>query len=520
MLDRAAHVKNFFQEADDFMRELHGFLSSADVASLPVETTNEIFRIMHSIKGNAAFLGFRNLSGAANRMEDFLSAVQTRKIAVDRKVIQILWQGIELISRHLEILKNVPLDASEPLIDGLKLWEQIDRAVKREAAPVPVAPGPYRSTDDIGFVCGTHDVTRLIFIIRYFFDKAQERALDVSIAEKFTVALKELAAVFAEIHQEEARSIACKMISDFEAFVGDDGQIKEHVFRMLSDSFSQIRVHIAEAPLKKEFVFSVSAPADKGKATFRIESEKIDELLGVVRKFKPMIFGLSHVRNAIMKNFTDHELVLNLQRVIDDLDFLTNDLMQLVIRMKTASPALLLDRLEQIAFSLAKSSSKRVRVKVVGREIYVGRGTMEALERVLPHIVRNSIDHGIESPEERRVLGKEEDGLILIEAQREGNRVLVTVADDGRGIDFEELRSRYRKSVFLSGSSKDPAVISQEELLFAEGISTKDAVSESSGRGIGLSAVKAVLQKAGGSIEVSSELGKGAKFVLALFEES
>ena len=163
------------------------------------------------------------------------------------------------------------------------------------------------------------------------------------------------------------------------------------------------------------------------------------------------------------------------------------------------------------ARSIAESLGKRVDVQLVGAELELDRSILDRLNEPLLHLVRNAVDHGIESPQERREKGKAELGRIVVEGRREKDSIAIEVRDDGRGIDIERVRSRAVESgLLLADLAEDLPPDEIATLVFHPGLSTAETVSEVSGRGVGMDAVKAAIESLGGSVELKSEPGAGA----------
>ena len=174
-------------------------------------------------------------------------------------------------------------------------------------------------------------------------------------------------------------------------------------------------------------------------------------------------------------------------------------------------------RFPRLVRDLAQSQGKRIRLDQTGQEVKIDKAMVEVLSDPLMHMVRNSADHGIESPEERRATGKSEEAQILINALQQGSRVIVQVSDDGRGIDTEKVRKKAVDRGLVKEA--DSLHLSQEEIfnfLFLPGFSTAEKVTETSGRGVGMDVVRNNVMRLGGKIHIKSELGKGSMFTLEM----
>ena len=204
----------------------------------------------------------------------------------------------------------------------------------------------------------------------------------------------------------------------------------------------------------------------------------------------------------------------------DELDQLARTVRELrrrALDIRTTPVRRLLERLPRVVYDLARELGKRVRVELAGEEVEVDRGVLDHLDDALLHLVRNALDHGLESEAERIAAGKDPVGTLRLSAARVLGRLQLRIDEDGRGIDVEKVRRRaIERGLLVEMVAEDLPAERIRELIFEPGISTKDEVSEVSGRGVGLDAVKRQVEALGGTITVSSEAGRGTTFLLDL----
>ena len=210
-----------------------------------------------------------------------------------------------------------------------------------------------------------------------------------------------------------------------------------------------------------------------------------------------------------------------LQRAFgDELDQLARSVRELrrrALEIRTTPVRRLLERLPRVAFDLARELGKRVRVELAGEEVEVDRAVLDHLDDALLHLVRNAVDHGLEGEAERVAAGKDPVGLLRLSAARAGGRLQLLIDEDGRGFDVEKVRKRaVEQGLVVAMVAEDLPAERIRELIFEPGLSTKDQVSDVSGRGVGLDAVKRQVEALGGAISVTSDPGKGTAFLLDL----
>jgi two-component system, chemotaxis family, sensor kinase CheA len=204
----------------------------------------------------------------------------------------------------------------------------------------------------------------------------------------------------------------------------------------------------------------------------------------------------------------------------DELDQLARSVRELrrrALEIRTTPVRRLLERLPRVAFDLGRELGKRVRVELLGEEVEVDRAVLDHLDDSLLHLVRNAIDHGLESESERIAAGKDPVGLLRLGASRVAGRLHLRIDEDGRGIDVEKVRRRaIERGLLVEAVAEDLPAERIRELIFEPGLSTKEEVSDVSGRGVGLDVVKRQVEALGGAITVESQPGKGTTFLLDL----
>ncbi|HAJ57520.1 MAG TPA: hypothetical protein DCL35_07115 [Candidatus Omnitrophica bacterium] len=504
------HLQNFIEETEDMLRSLHERLAGLTVGADNTEIINEVFRVVHTIKGNASFFGFAGLKYTANSLEDFLSEVRSNSAPIDKHIIDLLWNGINLIALNMEHVKAGQAPAGATPAEEAFVSE-VKKILSERAVLTKIVSRNYRMQDSVGYLCGEADITRPVYIVRGFLEKARMQALDGDINAKFVDTLSVLAEVFLKNGCQQASDISKKMSSDMDTLINDDGQAGDFLLGSLEEDFKKLLGYIREVEIRDitSAWREIRPPVEKVRPSFRIDKEKIDEILAAVRKLDTIKNEFSGLRDKMARSGVENSVLLEFQKALNSFNFCSRDILQLIIKMKVTSPRLLLEKMEQIVALLALSCSKKIKIDTMGKDIFIDRGKIEILEKVLPHIVRNCIDHGIETPEERIRLGKAEEGRISIEASKNNESLVISIADDGKGIDEAALNKE-------NGASSP----SDKKNIFAPGVSSRQFVSELSGRGVGMDVVLRALEKVGGELEVFSEAGQGTRFVITLPEEA
>jgi two-component system chemotaxis sensor kinase CheA len=248
----------------------------------------------------------------------------------------------------------------------------------------------------------------------------------------------------------------------------------------------------------------------------RIEAEKVDLLLNLAGELVLTRSVIDQLGPDIEHSVSDSELVARLATAHAQMGKLITEVQKRVLKMRMTTIAPVFKRFARPMRRLAAEKGKQVELSTTGGETELDRALVELLYEPLLHLLRNAVDHGIEEPEERRRLGKREHGLIEIHAYHEGNQIVVEVSDDGRGIDVDSLKTKAIDSGVLINEGGNLSEDDLLDMIFLPGLSTAGEITEVSGRGIGMSAVKAAVEQMRGNVSVRSARGRGTTFTLRL----
>ncbi len=251
--------------------------------------------------------------------------------------------------------------------------------------------------------------------------------------------------------------------------------------------------------------------------TIRVDVGRLDELINLVGELVLGRNRLMQVISTIVEKFEGEITARELIDTVSQIEYLTSELQAVVMRARMLPIAKVFSKFPRMVRDLSREMNKKVELFIYGEETEVDKSVIEYIYDPLVHIIRNAIDHGIELPEERIKVGKPEKGKIILKAKHEGNYIVVTVEDDGRGIDPNEIRKRAIDKNLIT--EQEAMSISDKDILnfiFIPGFSTASKVTNVSGRGVGLDVVKANITKLNGIIDLQSTPGVGTKFILKL----
>lgn len=255
------------------------------------------------------------------------------------------------------------------------------------------------------------------------------------------------------------------------------------------------------APKKED---KKQAPPPQAETTVRVDTKRLDQIMNMVGE-------LVLVRNRLLSlgiNINDE----NMSKAIANLDVVTGDLQGAVMKTRMQPIKKVFGRFPRVVRDLARSLKKEIVLELEGEETDLDKNLVEALADPLVHLVRNSVDHGIEMPDERESAGKPRTGTVKLSASQEGDHILLTIEDDGKGMDAEKLKNiAIERGVLDADAAARMSDIEAFNLIFAPGFSTKTEISDISGRGVGMDVVKTKINQLNGSVNIFSELGKGTR---------
>ncbi|MGN6184301.1 MAG: chemotaxis protein CheA, partial [Thermoanaerobaculia bacterium] len=526
--DRAK--EEFTSEAEELLDTLSRDLVEFETQGQNVrpELVNKIFREVHSLKGLAGMLGFGDISELSHSLEDMLDRLRMGKIAITKDLIDLLYDSVDGLNRLVIAINDPSLSG---LVDMTALTSRIHAIVTQQPQQKHDDPFAQLTLDEQTKKSLTeYEEHRLLENVR-----AGKSILSLEVTFDFSDFDERLRALTANL------SDAGEVISTLPAI--PTGNINGIAFRLLygsvldADAVKVIAPDATVTSLRKEIPAAVAAapvpvvetiaaaiaqveqPEEEMSLrslsqTVRVDISKLDHVMNIVGELiieKTQLEGLTRAITMQQARLASHEL----GKISRNLDRKLNELQKSVIEIRMVPVGQIYSKLSRTVRKLARELGKEIELVLRGEDTELDKMMVEELTDPLMHIIRNALDHGIESPEDRRKAGKSSIGHVTLNAYQQGNSVVLDVIDDGRGIDPEKIR----RVAIDRGLIGEKDIIDQQrayELLFTPGFSTASQVSEISGRGVGLDVVKRNIQELKGTIEVMSRPGEGSTFRISL----
>ncbi len=292
----------------------------------------------------------------------------------------------------------------------------------------------------------------------------------------------------------------------------DDFDSNEIVKKLQSFSSHRIDEKQTDLPLKPNHTEKIL----EGTQTLRVDISRLDHIMNLVEELVIDRTKISQIKQNLSQAFSGSD-INNLSKTIDHLAIITGDLQDQIMRARMMPIDTIFNRFPRVVRDLANKLGKEVKLEVSGGDTELDRSVLEVIGDPLLHILRNSIDHGIETPDEREKKGKSREGTIQIHAKHQEKSIIIDIIDNGKGIDIKKIKSKAITKNLISQESAEKMSDNEAlHLLFTSGFSTATEVSEVSGRGVGMDIVRSNIQKLGGVIDLNTELDIGTTFTLKI----
>jgi two-component system, chemotaxis family, sensor kinase CheA len=544
-IDLSQFYQVFFEEAGENLESMEQMLLELDVTAADDEELNAIFRCAHSVKGGAATFGFADVAELTHQMETLLDKLRRHELQPTAAMVDVLLAAGDalkgLLARHQGTASSAP-DTTElvahirAMAEGSALPAASSTAVAAHvAAPAAAAArSPGSDVRALELTVGPLDdpdladnladlfkeITNLGTIepldagtsadgMRRF--KIVTTSSDNDLLDLFTFHIAReqmrLAPMSAGYGFHDNAPGAPETSADaelgygfFEDAPGMPGQAAP-AEPVASDAVPDVPAPVAARAAPAKVEAKAVAPTPES-STLRVSVEKVDQLINLVGE-------LVITQAMLAQNSTQVEAQLNQQLLsgLADLERNTRDLQEAVMSIRMIPMSMVFNRFPRMLRDLAAKLGKGVELVTQGEATELDKGLVEKITDPLTHLVRNSCDHGIELPAERAAKGKPEHGTITLVASHQGSSIVIEVRDDGRGLNRAKLLSKAReRGIDAPDSMTDQEVYS---LIFAPGFSTADAVTDVSGRGVGMDVVKKNITSLGGTVEIDSAEGYG-----------
>lgn len=531
-MDVNQYLEIFLEESKEHLQYLNENLLKLEKSPEEKGILNEIFRIAHTLKGMAGTMGFKKVANLTHEMENLLQEIRSDNIKLNDDIIDTLFECLDALEEYINYISE---NGEEGNLDSNSLVKTLNRIITRDNEDTVESKNVNNNEDILNeYVVDVVKKASQQGLKSYNIEIRLNKDCMLKAARAFIVfnTLEDDGDIIQSI--PSAQDIEDEKFDFFFTIVYisalEEDEIKQKILNI-----SEIDdVKITNINIENQLINSVQSntstdsyndkneennEADKhekkehklskmGK-TVRVDINRLDNLMNLVSE---LIIIKTRMEDMGYSNENE-----DMNEAIEYLERITTSLHDAVMKVRMVPIERVFNRFPRMVRDLSKELGKEINLEMSGEETEVDRTVIDEIGDPLIHLIRNSIDHGIESPEQRKKVNKNEVGTVKLKAYPDGNNVVVEIEDDGQGINIEKVRDKVVEKGLISVSrAKDLTKDELIEFLFKAGFSTADNISSVSGRGVGLDVVKTKIESIGGVLEVETFKGIGSKFIIRI----
>ena len=541
------YMDMFLDESHEHLQSLNEGLLRLEENMEEIDAVNDIFRNAHTLKGMSATMGFAKIAELTHEMEDVLDLVRKSQLKLNEDIIDTLFKCLDSLEQMVDSVGN---GEAEDVVDVSDLVAKLSSISKGTPAPAaaPAAAAPAGAVAPTGGADGTDlDLDDIDLDVMKKAKEAGMNMFHVKVTLMETCVLKAARSVMVmhaldeigdviksippaeDLEQEKFErsfDVLVATSSDAEAVQNAVDTVSEiediAVSAVDPDKIGKeaapapaaapaAAVPAAKPAAKKEKGKPAAAPAKKQhqSQSVRVDIEKLDTLMNLM--------GELVINKVRLEQIGQTHRLADLMETLEQMDRVTGDLQNIVMKVRMVPVSAVFNRFPRMVRDVSKELGKEINLTIEGEETELDRTVIDEIGDPIMHLLRNSLDHGVESPDKREAKGKPRTGEVGLIARHEGNNVVIMITDDGAGIDADKIR---KKAV-------EKGMISQEEaerlddadavrLIFLPGFSTAEKITDISGRGVGMDVVRSKIEALSGHVDVETHIDEGSVFKIKL----
>ncbi|MGC9188287.1 MAG: chemotaxis protein CheA [Sulfurihydrogenibium sp.] len=502
----------FVIEASEHLDNLESVLLELERDPENNDLINSAFRSMHTLKGGAGFLSLTKIVEVAHKAEDILGKVKENKIKLNSEILDVLLQTVDYIKSAISYYRNgeEPEEPTEIISKLSEILGEKQKQVKTNEEELTLD----RLLDKYGLsnLKGLSLEEILEELVLMPPNKRPKEIIDY--IENLINGPQEEKPVPVDIVTKVEEETTKKMLEMVEEEITEkDLKASEKTLNQQEKKVEEVKTSINQKEDKKP---QKPQKKDEDERVLRIDVQKIENLMNLVGELVLDRNRLIRTVQDLVQNMPTNKYIEEIEAVASSIDKVVGDLQLAVMKTRMQPVKRLFQKFSRVVRDLSKLVGKEVNLVIEGEDTEMDKSILEKLEEPLVHLIRNALDHGLETPEERIRLGKPPVGKLILKAYYQGDRVYLEVEDDGRGIDPAKVAQKALEKGLITKEQLEKMTEKEIlQLVFIPGFSTKDKVSEISGRGVGMDAVMNMVINFRGTIDIWSEKGKGTKISMA-----
>lgn len=547
-MDIRYYQEIFIEETKEHLQCINRCLLQLEKSPEDKSILNEIFRGAHTLKGMSGTMGFNKMSDLTHEMENVLHALRNNELRISTKIIDLLFKCLDMLENYTSSIIEKGVEGNYSSLTIIQELSGISRNKNdtvhdmKGIGIIGVSDGQGReiaisqyekNVIDIANQTGNYVYQITVILDKICILKAARAFIIFKTLEKYCEIIKsepkvqdiedekfenEFTVVVISKESAELLNMELNSISEVAAVL-----IKTINFNSFADASEKSAIAEEYISKKPDELFEDAKPiyeatqqnkaaslkkAKTGK-TVRVDIERLDVLLNLVSELI--------IQKTRIESIADIERTSDYAEALEHLEKITANLHDSVMKVRMVPVETVFNRFPRMVRDISKDLGKEVVLNMSGEETELDRTVIDEIGDPLIHLLRNAVDHGIESIEKRRELGKNDAGNIFLRACQNGNNVVIEVEEDGQGINIDRVKGKaIEKGLISSEMAENLSKKDIIDLLFKPGFSTTDKVTDLSGRGVGLDAVKTKIESLGGTVDVETEPGKGSRFVIRL----
>ena len=542
-------LQDFLVEASEILEQLNEQLVDLEQSPEDMDLLNAVFRGFHTIKGGAGFLNLENLVAICHRAEDVFNLLRQGELHIDSELMDTILPVLDVVNAQFDELRGgqEPSPAPSDLLSALEVYASGGQPTATqppaEQTPAPESEAPAAEGD----ITDAEFEALLDAMPQSPGAPAEPASAATSADEEGAggdeITDDEFEALLDNLHgkgqfggvPEGTEKPAPEPAAQPAAGGGGDLITDDEFDKLLDELHGAGKGPTAAQPAETSKAAEPPKPAPEPKpepksepakkpapkpaatpepakpaakppaaeTTVRVDTKRLDDIMNLVGELVLVRNRMQTLRSSVQDE--------QLGKAVANLDLVTADLQSAVMKTRMQPIKKVFGRFPRVVRDLSRSLNKKISLELVGEETDLDKNLVEALSDPLVHLVRNAVDHGIETPEDRKANGKPEQGKVVLSAAQEGDHILLMIEDDGKGMDPDVLRSKAVEKELMDVEAANRLTDHDAyNLIFMPGFSTKTEISDVSGRGVGMDVVKTKITDLNGTVEIDSELGKGS----------
>lgn len=549
-MDTNQYMDMFLDESHEHLQSLNEGLLSLEENSDDVSVVNEIFRNAHTLKGMSATMGYNKIAELTHEMEDVLDLIRKEQLKLNEDIIDTLFKCLDSLE---QMINSVGDGEAEDVVDVTDLVAKLSSISKgtpmpkaadatAEAAPQEAADSPSIVLTDIdkdvlkqakeSGMIGVHVQVTLAatcllksarsYMVMNALDELGDVIKSVPPAEdleqeKFDHTFDVLLITAAEVKDVEE---ALESISEIEKVsvnvVDTEAKAEEKATSAEAPKAAEAKPQAkapvktpAKAPAKKEAAKKDAAHHKHQSQSVRVDIDKLDTLMNLM--------GELVINKVRLEQIGQTHRLAELTETLEQMDRVTTDLQNIVMKVRMVPVSAVFNRFPRMVRDVSKELNKEINLTIEGEETELDRTVIDEIGDPIMHLLRNSLDHGVEHPDDREAKGKPRTGEVGLIARHEGNNVVIMVTDDGAGINADVIRRKAVEKGMISQEDADKLDDADAvRLIFLPGFSTADKITDISGRGVGMDVVRSKIEALSGHVDVETKIDEGSVFKIKL----